>query len=541
MAADLVVASRRVFDGLGDEVDPLSFAVEDGRITKVAHYDQADELVGPGARVLDLGDAFVCPGFHDAHQHVLHAALFPSALATEYRGTSEADCVSHMVEFARTRPADGWLLGHGWRETFWDSPMSPTRASLDAAFPDRPVAMYSGDAHTLWVNSAGLRALGIDEGTEPPAGGSFDRDADGRLTGVLREAAGMLYVGRVLGSFSMGELRGIYRDYFRRLNAMGVTSVCDMALSLVPGADGINPQVYEALLQADELSLRAHLFPTLGDDQSILEGLQSRWRGPLLRAPGFKQFFDGVSSQHTAWASDEYANPRFAGDVGRPTVAPERMRELVLAAAGRGHAVRIHTIGDEAVHAAVGIFEEARRLFGTPSQGANTLEHIEDIHPEDVARLARAGVVASVQPPHVTIDVDQPARDLGEWRAERMWPFDEFARQGVTMAFGTDAPVVPPNSLDVLWCAFERSAPDTHLPTGGWYSQHAVGRAAALRAYSAGSAAAVGRGRELGAIAPGMLADFVVWDADLLEVPAEEFQRARPMATYLGGRAVWEA
>ena len=541
VAAELVVASDRVYTGQGDEAVPLAFSVEGDRVAAVVPREEADSLAGPGTRLLDLGDSFVCPGFHDAHQHVFHAALFPSPLALEYRGTSEADCVSRLLEFARTRPGDGWLLGHGWRETFWDPPLPPTRTSLDVAFPERPVAMYSGDAHTLWVNSAGLRVLGIDEATQPPEGGSFDRDADGRLTGVLREAAGMLYVSRVLGSFSIAELRGIYRDYFQRLNAMGITSVCDMALSLVPGADGINPRVYESLLGAGELSLRAHLFPTLGEDQSILEGLQARCAGSQLRAPGFKQFFDGVSSQHTAWVGEEYANPRFVGDVGRPTIAPERMRKLVLAAAERGHAVRIHTIGDEAVHVAVGIFEEARGLFGAPSQGANTLEHVEDIRPGDVARLARAGVVASVQPPHATIDVTQPGRDLGEWRAERMWPFDEFVRQGVAMAFGTDAPVVPPNSLDVLWCAFARSAPHSHLPAGGWYPRHAVGRPIALRAYALGSAAAVGRAHELGRIAPGMLADFVVWDRDLLDVPAEEFQLARPLATYLGGRPVWEA
>lgn len=138
----------------------------------------------------DWGDAFVCPGFHDAHQHVFHAALFPSELATEYVGTSGEDCVAHMRAWEQTHPGEGWLVSHGWRENLWDIPRVPTRASLDAAFPHRPVALYSGDAHTLWVNTRGLEALGITDDTEPPAGGSFDRDERGRLTGVLREAAG---------------------------------------------------------------------------------------------------------------------------------------------------------------------------------------------------------------------------------------------------------------------------------------------------------------------------------------------------------------
>lgn len=488
-----------------------------------------------GAPVEDWGDAFVCPGFHDAHQHVFHAALFPSALATEYVGTSEQDCVDHMVAFSRTRPDDdSWLLSHGWRETAWDGLKMPTRASLDTAFPQRPVAMYSGDAHTLWVNTAGLQALGITDETEPPAGGSFDRDTDGRLTGVIREAAGMVYVARVLSSFSTDQLCGIYRDYFARLRSMGITSVCDMALSLIPGADSIHAQVYEALEDAGALEVRAHLFPCLSDDQSNLERLQARYTGARLRAPGFKQFFDGVSSQHTAWCADEYENARFAGDVGRPTVAPQRMRELVLAAAARGHAVRIHTIGDAAVHEAIGIFDEAYRRYGAPEQGRNTMEHIEDIQPADIVRLREAHVVASVQPPHVTIDLGQPARDLGEWRARRMWPFAEMLAAGVELALGTDAPVVPPTSMDVLYTAAVRQTPESHEPEGGWYPEHRLTRAQALRAYTLGGAIAVGREHELGTLEPGKLADIAVWDTDLLSCDDDDIQTARCLAIHIG-------
>ncbi|MDO4405051.1 MAG: amidohydrolase [Atopobiaceae bacterium] len=533
---DYVITSQNVFTGEYDcdEARPLAVAVQDGRIVAVAPREDARALA-QGARVEEWGDAFMCPGFHDAHQHVFHAALFPSALATEYVGTSEADCVAHLQKWAASRPDDGsWLVSHGWREALWDPPVVPTRASLDAAFPNRPVAMYSGDAHTLWTNTAGLHALGITDHTEPPAGGSFDRDEHGQLTGVIREAAGMVYVARVLSSFTTSQLCDIYRSYFARLNAMGITSVCDMALSLLPGADGINPQVYEALEAEGSLTVRAHLFPCLSDDQSNLEELQARYMGSRLRAPGFKQFFDGVSSQHTAWCTEPYENARFPGDVGRPTVEPERMRKLVLSAAERGHAVRIHTIGDAAVHEAISIFEEAHRRYGAPTQGRNTLEHIEDIQPADIARLRAAHVVASVQPPHVTIDLAQPARDLGEWRARRMWPFDKMLAAGVPLALGTDAPVVPPTSMDVLYTAVTRRTPQGHEPQGGWYPEHRLTRAQALRAYSLGGAIAVGRERELGTLTPGKLADICVWNTNLLTCADSEIQHAVCQVTLWG-------
>lgn len=533
-------ASRHVFMSEHRPDEACCFVVRDGCIERVLPYESLSSVKDQVDVVHDFGEFFVSPGLHDAHQHVFYAALFPSALACEYCGTSESDLVQHMLNFAQTQPPHSWLLGHGWRETLWEQAQAPTRSSLDRAFPDRPVALYSGDAHTLWVNSVGLKELGIDETTEPPSGGSFDRDEAGRLTGVLREAAGMYYVARVLSNLTLEQQRLVYSDYFKKLNSLGITSVCDMALSLVPGADGINASVYESLLSTGELSVRAHLFPTLSHDQSNLEELQERLVGDYLRAPGFKQFFDGVSSQHTAWVAEPYANARSANDVGRPTVEPDNMRSLVLEAAKRGHAVRIHTIGDEAVHQAITIFEEAIGRYGLPSQGAYTLEHVEDIQPDDIQRMAAAHIVASVQPPHITIDLSQPERDLGAWRAERMWPFARMQNQGVSLAFGTDAPVVGPQSLDVLWCACERSDPKTHEPQQGWYPQHKLSRAAALGAYTLGSAAAVGRTADLGSLEQGKLADFVVWDTNLVTVESNKLQSSQVLSTWVGGRCVWK-
>ena len=133
MRPDYVITSERVFTGEPgcDEARPLAVAVQGGRVAAVAPREEAHSLAR-GARVEDWDDAFVCPGFHDAHQHVFHAALFPSDLATEYVGTSEADCVRHLREWAATRHDDGsWLVSHGWREGAWDSLAMPSRASLD--------------------------------------------------------------------------------------------------------------------------------------------------------------------------------------------------------------------------------------------------------------------------------------------------------------------------------------------------------------------------------------------------------------------------
>ena len=176
----------------------------------------------------------------------------------------------------------------------------PSRASLDAVYPDRPVAMYSGDAHTLWLNSCALERLGITEESEPPAGGSYDKDTDGHLTGIVREAAAMELMPRIVAEFSREELLDAYRSFERYLNEHGITGVCDVSLMAMPGLDFVRDDLFGALEEAGELTVRVSMFPTLLEDRSRLAALQAAHTGPLLSAQGFKQFFDGVSSQHTA-------------------------------------------------------------------------------------------------------------------------------------------------------------------------------------------------------------------------------------------------
>ena len=542
---DYIVTSKRVFtSAVGDDAArPLAFAVVGDRIEFLETPADVIAACAPGTPVLDFGDAFICPGFHDAHLHFFHTALGASPYLLMHMGESEAELVARTVEFAAGLPNHAWVVTQGWRDYRWDPPVPPTKCSLDEAFPTRPCVMYSGDGHTLWMNTCALEALGVTRDSVPPQGGSYDRDENGELTGIIREAAAMELLPRCLEWLTEDDIARAYEDQMTRMAEQGITSICDMALMPHPGCDFIRDDVYEKLSREGKLTLRVHMYPTLLDDQSRLEDLQDRYAGaefPLLRAPGFKQFFDGVSSQHTAWLTEPYTNARFDGDCGRPTVPTDHMRELVLAAAERGHSVRIHTIGDRAIHEALDIFEEALAWYGASMQGRNTLEHLENLLPEDIDRLADLGVLASSQPGHITLDPGGPERDLGPERSRIMWPFATYTARGVEQAFGTDSPITAVTSMDVLYCAVTRQDPFTHEPSGGWLPSERISAADALRIYTAGSAAAVGREHELGQIAPGYLADFVVLDRDITVCDPEEIQSAQVLVTYVGGQRVYE-
>lgn len=535
MFADTIIETEALFTGIGSEAAPGALAIAGDRIVYAGPKQGAKSFCGPHTRVRDYGESMIVAGFHDSHLHFFHSALYASPLAMNYLGTSEVDYIEHLAALADARPHGSWLLAQGWREYRWDPPTTPSRHSLDAAYPDRPVALYSGDAHTLWVNSAALAALEIDDGSEPPAGGSYDRDENGHLTGIIREAAAMKLMPRIVASFTDEEMKCAYRAFMETLLENGITSVCDMSLMAASGLDFVRDDLYAALEEQGELAVRVHMFPTLTDDMSRLEAMQRRFTGSHLQAPGFKQFFDGVSSQHTAYLAKPYANARFEGDRGMPTVKPEDMRRLVLAAAKEGYAVRIHTIGDEAIHLALDIFEEAKGRYGAPRYGRNCLEHVENFQYDDIARMAKLGVLAAVQPPHITLDPGGPERDLGPERVRWMWPFATLLDKGASLAFGTDSPVVGVNSLDVLYAAVTRRDPRTHAPNGGWLPEERIPLADAIRAYTLGSAQAAGRAHELGTLEPGKLADFCVLDENLFAIPEDEIQSAHVIATYVGG------
>ncbi len=540
MYADTILTSTRVFDGTQEVAAPKAVAIAGDRIAAVTAPGDCAHLMGPDTETVDLGDAFVCPGIHDAHVHFFHSALYSSPLATTVLGTSEADCVAALADLAARRPAGGWLLTQGWREYRWDPPVLPSKHSLDAAYPDRPVAMYSGDAHTLWLNSCALEELGIDGSSVPPAGGSYDIGEDGQPTGIVREAAAMVLMPRIVASFSTEELEDAYRLFLQKLAHQGITGVCDVSLMAAPGLDFVRDDLFEGLLDKSELTCRVSLFPTLLDDRSRLADLQGRLHDPLLSARGFKQFFDGVSSQHTAWLHDPYSNAARTDECGRPTIDPDIMRQRVLAAASEGQPVRIHAIGDEAIHVALDIFEETRAKFGPLPQGRrNCLEHLENFQPDDMERLAQLDVVASVQPCHITLDPGGPERDLGPDRVPYMWPFSTLLGDDATLAFGTDSPVCDTDPRAGLFTATTRRDAATGQPAGGWLASERITGAQALRAYTAGSAAAAQRADDLGTLEAGKLADIAVFDRDLTTCAPDDVLEAKCLATYVGGRKVF--
>lgn len=544
---DMFIESSQIFTGLNDDVRAGVIVISSGKILSVCeNLDEALRLYGEPARMLDVGDAFVCAGLHDAHMHVFHSALYSSPLAVRYRGKNEADCVDFMRSFAQKHPGEGWLLCQGWREAHWSPAQTPSKHSLDEAFPNRPVAMYSGDAHTLWLNTAAMNILDVEtrarEAVSAGLGHLFDVDENGELTGIVREAAAMKLMPAIVEGFSLDEMAEAYEQFAQRLISFGITSVGDVSLMAEPGLDFVRDDIYSYLEAQGRLPIRAHMFPTLLDDTSRFDALRASYADGQIVASGFKQFFDGVSSQHTAWLAAPYANAKSPDDCGHPTVDPKVMRDYILKAHAAGWPVRIHAIGDQAIHVALDAFEEAREKFGAlPNGRHHCLEHVEGFLPDDIARMGALEVIASVQPVHIMLDPGAPETDLGEERIAYMWPFRSLLDTGAVLAFGTDSPVCDIDPRPNFVSACERVTIPDFEPKGGWVPTERISRAESLRAYTYGSAHTCSRQAELGLLEPGYLADIAIFDTNILTATNEEILNMKTLYTLLSGQIVYQS
>lgn len=553
MDADLLLVGGRVFRGFGPGQSPpigsepgppppgapTAVAVVDDRIEWIGRDREAlDDWRGPGTEVVDARGGLVLAGFEDAHIHVLEGA----------RGLDEVDLfdagsVDVMIEriraYAAAHPDAEWVTGHGWLYVPFPGGM-PTREQLDAAVPDRPAWMTCYDGHTGWLNSRGLAAAGIDRNTPDPPNGMIVRDpATGEPTGALKEEATDL-VDRLLPVPSPENDLAALRRTIRDLHAAGITAVQDA------WADADVVGLWRHLLDAGELPLRVRLALQMTPDMTLEqwrrrldehEAVAFPMRGGLWLSAGIlKAFADGVIESRTAAMLAPYEGDT---STGAANWTLDLLDAFVREADDRGWQLEIHAIGDRGVRMALDAFKRAAFANG-PRARRHRIEHAETVAAADISRFGRGHVIASMQPYHADPSPNQASLwtgNIGPERASRAWPWASILRNGGTVAFGSDWPVVSFDPFIALNSAVNRQTIEGQ-PPGGWLPSERLTLPEALSAYTLGSARAAWADGRRGTVAPGLDADLVVLDRDLLAVGASAIIGTRIGLTVVGGRIV---
>lgn len=499
---------------------------QDGRITALGTAAELAAHAPSGTTTVDLGGGTALPGFTDAHIHT--ASLARARHEVDMRGTGTLEEALDRLRGVLHRYAPGeWIFGGWWDFNRWAVPVQPTRDVLDALCPNNPVALTSIDGHTVWANTPGLRGLGITDSTPDPDGGEIVRDASGRHTGILRESA-VFPVRALAASGLSGDLVEQLEETQRYLLSLGVTTVHD-----IDGADAL--AAYETLRAEGTLGIRLHKLLAADDlDAAIAADRRSGDGDAWIRHGAVKIFSDGAVGSHTCHMSEPF--PGGDANYGMAVTAYPDLLALATKAATAGIAVAVHAIGDRANQLVLDAFGELAPLT-TRHRLRHRIEHAQHLCREDVRRLAASGAVASMQPQHCPSDF--PLMGMFEGRDLASYAWRSLLDAGARLAFGSDAPVEVPNPLHGIHAAATRMGVDGE-PAGGWQPQERLTVAEAVEAYCAGPSYASGEEGLKGRLRPGMLADFVVLDTDILDAgllaaePARIHQ-ARVLHTAVGG------
>ena len=548
--ADLVIVNGRVFGATA----ATAVRIEGGRIVQLGTDAEVRAAASPGTELVDACGGLVLPGFDDAHLHLRggaraidHAQLYP---------LQSVEAVQAAIrEHATANPDRPWVLGRGWLYAPFPGGL-PTRVLLDAVVPDRPAFMGCYDGHTGWVNTAALRLAGIDRETPDPPNGVIVRDAGGEPTGVLKEDAQAL-VERHIPVPGEAEDRASVRQALAAMHATGLTAAQDAWVDLEELA------FWRRVRDAGELPLRLRAALIMEPGQTLPE-----WRdrldayaaaafdlrgGDRLDAGILKGFVDGVIEARTAAMLAPYEDDTSRG---LPAWEPDELDAFVAEADRRGWQVELHAIGDRGVRMALDAFEHAAAANG-PWTGdphglgatagmhprRHRVEHIETVDPADIGRFGRQGVIASMQPYHgdpSPNQIDVWAGNIGPDRASRAWAWRSIREAGGALALGSDWPVVPFDPFIALNNAVNRQTIEG-APPGGWLPGERLTVEQALEAYTAGSAYAAFAEHRRGRLAPGMDADLVVLDRDLLAAGPSAIIGTEVRLTVLGGAVVHRA
>ncbi len=517
----------RVHPDAGPDVRADALATAGGRLLAVG---RADELAAafPRARRVDLCGLHVFPGLIDAHLHFVSYGM--GLLQVELRETrSIGEAARLMGQRAKDLPAGAWVLGRGWDKNIWTEGRFPARHDLDPVTGDHPAASWSKDGHVLWVNTAALRQAGITRQTPDPPGGAIGRDASGEPDGLLKEEAKTL-VQRILPDPTPEMREQAVRAASAEFHRLGLTGVHAFTGASAEGSDRF--ATLQRLHARGELAIRT--VATVPDrllDAAAVVGMVTGVGGAMLRVGPLKIFSDGTLGSQTASMLEPFDDQ--PGNLGIQVRTHEEIDGLVRKALDAGLWTAIHAIGDRANRDVLDVFE--RHRAESRRRGArHRIEHVQMLHPDDLPRLARLGVVASMQPVHATADRDIADRYWGV-RARWSYAWRSLASSGAVLAFGSDAPVETPDPWRGLYAAMTRKRED-EAGARSWYPEECLPLEQAMRAYTVGPAYAAGSEAWQGTLGDGSVADFIVLDRDPYAGPPENLLQVQVLATVVDGR-----
>ena len=534
--ADLVIKNARILTIDKEMPHAEAVAILGEKILMVANNKKIDQYIGENTRVIDAGGRLVIPGFNDAHAH--WGPVDQDYI--ELRYTTDPATITHEVAKRVAQVKPGVLIRGGhWEHEMFTTKAWPTRELLDDVAPDNPVVLSRADGHSVLVNSYVLTASGITKDTPDPFGGEIQKDpVTGEPTGIFKEyAKGLLRYNAVAEEVSEEERAAKtavgWDAAFEQAGRLGITSI------QYPG--GGDPDFFQARKDQGKLTCRVDVAGRLTDDEEALaRHNQIRNSYPeeddWVRFGYLKGFIDGTLGSGTLLMLEPLTDEPEKS--GLPQMTYEELEKRVIASDAMGFQIGIHAIGDKANRWILNAFQKAQEVNGV-RDSRHRSEHAQILHPDDMPRFVSLGVIASMQPTHCITDKRFCEKRIGSERSKGAYAWRTLLDLGVNIAFGTDYSVEPIEPMEGLYAAVTRK--DRMGEEGeGWYPEQKLTMEEAIELYTLGAAYAQFMEERKGMIRVGYLADLVMVNQDLLEIPGDEIMKTQVDYTIVGGKVIFE-
>ncbi|WP_159741822.1 MULTISPECIES: amidohydrolase [unclassified Bosea (in: a-proteobacteria)] len=526
-----------------DAANPVAeaLAVSGGRIVRLGTQTEVMALRTEATDLVDLGGRMLMPGLIDFHVHLLSsmiARLHTTALDT----ADDFDTILGKIEAACARQ-DGrdWVVAGAYGARALGRMREPgALAALDAVSRGRPVAMQHLSGHGYFANSAALRIAGIDAATPNPPDGEIVKDAAGQPTGLLIESGAWPVTDAIPELTAAGKAEAA-RASIAYLNSLGITGFADASASLEA------LQFYRALDDAGALTCWAAfhlaLSPTCSgyaaDEVKVMREQRRELCGPHMNADFAKIFLDGVPSLRTAAMLAPYASAPDEPPVATSLTLDE-LTEAIADFDGDGLGVKVHAVGDRAIRMVLDAVEQVRRRNG-PDGPQHQIAHGQFITAADIPRLAELNVLHDMCPPlwHPNSASLTHERMVGAERYATVWPVRDILAAGAAVVAASDWRTIAPD-LDPweAMCGLVTRRDPTGRHEGVHAPDQAVSITEVLPLYTTNPAAAMRLGHRTGRLAPGLSADMVMLDRDLMTIEPLAIAQTKVLATWFEGRLV---
>jgi len=523
---NVILYNGRIYPQYRVRTRPTAVVIEGSKIAETGSDVTALKRRYKGYRTVNLKGRAVIPGLVDSHVHFYFWAATFDTVHLDGMPTF-AGALAAIGKFAAEQAPDDWIFGDGWLADRWEEYHLPTASELDAVTGGHPAALFSKDQHIMWVNSRALRMAGIDRNSPDPAGGKIDRDlVTGEPTGILREIPGYFPVIKLISRPDRRKVDQLWDKTAQIAYSRGVTG-----FHSVDAPDAWT--YFTDRHRKGRLGFRVqYYFPVAMLEELIDKRIVSGTGDETLRVGGVKIFADGSLGAQTALMKKPYCGK--TNDVGVTVTDVDDLVHQVGRSARQNLACAVHAIGDKAVANVITAFE----TVGMRSHLRHRIEHLQLISREDIPRLKKTGVVASMQPSHCPSDRRLVAEYWGS-RGRSAYIFKTLLHHGIPVTFGSDCPIERLDPLAGIHAAVNRTG---YGERGGrFYPEEALTVAQAVRGFTSGPAYVSGREAFSGKIAPGYQADLVVLDDDIYDMPRSQIYKARVGATIFNGTWVYSS